>query len=157
MRKTLTNNLTLIELMIMIAIIGMITLITIIHYRDHWICTKVTKGLNLANAAKLAVSKAIVAEGNKNLNQIKTNYIFKSSSNTQEIKNIEILDHGIITITYNDIGADINQKTLKLVPKITNLNTITWICLAKTNKLSKIKTMNMGTLPEKYAPSNCRH
>src|SRR5688572_19255889 len=63
MLKTAQKGFTLIELMIVVAIIGILAAIAIPAYQDYTIRAQVTEGLNMAGAAKAAISESFSANG----------------------------------------------------------------------------------------------
>ena len=144
---------TLIELMIVIAIVGVLAMVAIPQYRDYLIRTKVAEGLNLAMPAKMAVAETVASKGGTAFNQAATGYQFTTSTEIKSVSNIAIADTGgIITITFGDIGGDAKDKTLKLVPSASNPSAITWLCqTAPTTPAT-----DSATLPAKYAPESCR-
>ncbi|KTD23594.1 fimbrial protein, type IV pilin, PilE [Legionella lansingensis] len=129
---------TLIELMIVIAILGILISIAVPAYRQHIVRARVIEGLNLASQAKIAVTETAMTNRALPANQEAAGYT--SPSPTVNVKSITIGDKGVITITYTPEAGD---GTILLVPSMRQNGELTWTCTE-------------GTLPEKYRPSGCR-
>ncbi|OGV49873.1 MAG: pilus assembly protein [Legionellales bacterium RIFCSPHIGHO2_12_FULL_42_9] len=130
---------TLIELMTVIAIVGILAAISIPAYQDYTVRARVTEGFNLASMAKLAVSETTMSQSALPSNQQETGYT--SPAATENVASIVIGDKGVITITYTPVSGD---GTLVLTPKLAVVGgEITWDCKG-------------GTLASKYRPANCR-
>ena len=131
---------TLIELMIVVAIVGILAAVAIPAYQDYTIRARVTEGLNLASAAKLAVSETALTNGGLPANQAATGYVTPAA--TPNVDSIAIADDasGSITISYS---ATAGGGTIILVPTLDASNGVTWTC-------------NTGSLAAKYRPANCR-
>lgn len=165
---------TLLELLIVIAIVGILAASAIPAYQDYVIRSKVSEGLALATSAKTSVVESI-ANGNafedgwtppNSTNYVSTKPVPVDTDKVTNSNSGVSIDpeHGIITITYTDIIAT-NSPTLKLVPIVngrlpilgerTDTGSITWEChsdlLSDDNMLKSI----LGTLPSKYAPKIC--
>jgi len=151
------NGFTLIELMIVIAILGILIAIALPAYQDYTIRAKVSEGLNLAAAAKIAVSETRFTLGTFPANNSSAGY---AGAKTAIVNSIGIGSDGIgsageITITY-DTPNEINGSILVLTPTISSVGQVAeWFC----NALGSTKpggTGTQGTLVSKYAPANCR-
>jgi type IV pilus assembly protein PilA len=143
------HGFTLIELMIVIAIVGVLAMVAVPQYRDYLIRAKVVEGLDLAAPAKMAVSEMIAAKGSTAFDRRMTGYSFTPSDKLKTVRDIAIGDGGIITITFGEIGGDGNDKTLILAPSV-NASAIFWTCHAAG------AAIHPGSLPAQYAPENCR-
>jgi type IV pilus assembly protein PilA len=167
MFNKMQKGFTLIELMIVVAIIGILAAIAIPAYQDYTIRAKVTEGLNLADSAKTAVAESYqsgdvtgvaAAAGSWNSAFTPTKYV-------QTINVSAAAPIGVITVTYAASIPQINGQTLKLSPYIagTALATnqtgnIDWACTSVGNTTATAQSMAaaVGTLLTRYAPSSCK-
>lgn len=134
-----TKGFTLIELIIVAAILGILLAIAFPAYQDYTIRARVAEGLEKASFAKLAVAEKILIDNILPLNQADTSY--SSPIPTDSVASIAIGNQGIITITYT---ANAGNGTITMVPTIDATNRIlTWDCTG-------------GTLISKYRPAYCR-
>jgi type IV pilus assembly protein PilA len=153
------HGFTLIELMIVVAIIGILAAIAIPAYQDYTVRSKISEGLNMAGAAKLAVAETYDSNG---LMPAGGNASFglpgPTSISAQYVTQIEVnaattpAGSGSITITYDptNIGGNPPITTgtsdlIVLTPITVNGGTMDWSCTTGT------------TVINKYLPANCRH
>jgi type IV pilus assembly protein PilA len=142
---------TLIELMIVIAIIGILAAIAIPAYQDYTVRSKVSEGLNLAGAAKLAVAETYDSEGQFMTGgggaDANASYGLPAagSINGNYVSQVAVTGNGLITITYNqNLGGNptANGEDMTLRPTARQ-GSMEWTCTG-------------GSMPAKYRPSECR-
>ena len=134
--KKVQQGFTLIELMIVVAIIGILAAVAIPAYQDYTIRARVTEGLSIASAAKTAVSETFQTNGAFTV----ATSGWTAPAATPNVTSVGMADTGVITITYT---AAAGGGTIELAPTLTVGEPVTWTCTG-------------GTLLDKYRPANCR-
>jgi type IV pilus assembly protein PilA len=154
---------TLIELMMVLAIIGILATIAIPQLRNYMTRTRVTEGLNLAAPYKLAVEEFAASNGNTFTTEQLALMDFVPTQNVQKITASPMSNGvgGVVTITYSqNVEKD---ATLTLTPTVTDSG-IQWQCAAKGSSKRALpasgatdnKEFVAGTLQARFAPANCR-
>lgn len=138
---------TLIELMIVVAIIGILAAIALPAYQDYTIRSKVSEGMILAAEAKTAVAETASSLGGLDeITATNHGYTFPAAG-TRYVGNVEIGEGtGVITVTMGGTegtGAS-EEPVILLTPTQANAeDPITWVC-----------TITAGLA--KHVPANCR-
>ena len=143
---------TLIELMIVIAILGILIAIALPAYQDYTVRAKVTEGLNLAASAKLAASETRLSNGTWPASATVAGYAPATST---IVTLVDIPTAQNIVITYAAATPEISGNTLNLRGSVAASGIVQWKCMAVGSTTPFGGTV--GTLPAKYAPANCRN
>ena len=134
---------TLIELMIVVAIIGILAAIAIPAYQDYTIRAQVSEGLNLSAGAKAAVTEFFQDQGAMPADNA-TAGLEAAANITGKYGDSVTVAGGQITVLYGgDANANILGSTLTLTPA-PNLGSVEWNCA------------NGAGLQNKWLPASCR-
>jgi type IV pilus assembly protein PilA len=161
----LQKGFTLIELMIVVAIIGILAAIAIPAYQDYTIRAQVTEGLNLMSDMKAGVAEWYAQEGSWPSSLIQLGISGGASSKTGKYVKSIGLDVGTLVATYGiQANSNITDKTLALQPKTSANGDVIWVCGSRESPSgaddpsSGPSTSAAGetSLAAKYLPANCR-
>ncbi len=169
---------TLIELMIVIAIIGILAAIALPAYQDYTVRTRVTEGLGLAEPAKTMVSTEVSSMAD--LKRTADTWNAQAGGKGATSKFVESVQMenttGIITIKYipDSVGVKTGEETLTLTPWVRvnaagkalaaaladgESGALDWGCASSSHVSATDQNVTIstkGSLLPKYAPAQCR-
>ena len=165
MSPQVQKGFTLIELMIVVAIIGILAAIAIPAYQDYTVRSQVSEGLTLAAQAKTAVAESFSQTGTAPVNRLAAGMTATGTDTSGNYVTSVNVANGTITIAYgNRANTAIANQTLKLIPYVSTDNSVIWKCssagadtTARGNGVMPgVTDTAVGSVQGRYAPKECR-
>ena len=167
--KALQKGFTLIELMIVVAIIGILAAIALPAYQDYTIRAQVAEGPALTSGLKTSIADYYAAKGTWPADNaaavcgVTPAPATCTGSAATDNKGNYISQVGVLTggmqITYgNKANAKVATKTLAIVPGVDAAGNITWICgtAATPTGVTKATSTAATDVDSRYLPTSCK-
>jgi type IV pilus assembly protein PilA len=139
------SGFTLIELMIVVAILAILMAIAIPAYQDYTIRSQVSEGMNLSGGARTAVAEFWTDRGTFPGSNASAGLSAAASIDGEYVTGVAVGANGVITATFGgNANAEITGDTLVLTPvAVAGDGSIEWTC-------------DTGTVPNRFLPARCR-
>ena len=169
--QKIQKGFTLIELMIVIAIVAILAAIALPAYQNYVVRSKISEGLVSADGIKTAVAEGFVNNDVAGLAAVAADYTAANTSSKFVESALVNGANGVITVKFaatatSGLPADAAGTTIVLSPFIggaalaTGLNgVIDWACTSATKATATSRGLaaaGVGSLPAKYAPTECK-
>lgn len=163
--KKIQQGFTLIELMIVIAIIGILAAVALPAYSDYTIRAKVSEGLELSSALKTAITETFQSKGPVDMSctsqatcdTLGATWLGTTAlSGNKNVASIQSDATGIITITYKAAVVPAGANTVLISPVGANGTTAVDLSTTAAGTQVNWSCSQNNTVQQKYLPANCR-
>jgi type IV pilus assembly protein PilA len=174
--RSIHRGFTLIELMIVVAIVGILAAIALPAYQDYTVRSKLSEAVIAGSAFKEMLSEAFQTDSVAGLDAaaIVINARPVAEKSSKYVQDVTVTGAAtpwplVITISAtaaNGIPTAVNGQTLVfspnvdgVTPVVTALGAIDWACASQSGQSAAgrgLANVTLGTLPPRYAPSECR-
>ncbi|EPH8652515.1 pilin [Neisseria gonorrhoeae] len=157
--NTLQKGFTLIELMIVIAIVGILAAVALPAYQDYTARAQVSEAILLAEGQKSAVTEYYLNHGTWPEDNTSAGVASPGEIKGKYVKEVKVAK-GVVTATMKSDGVnkEIKDKKLSLWAK-REAGSVKWFCgqpVKRDDTAAKAGTDNGGKIETKHLPSTCR-
>ena len=165
------DGFTLIELMIVVAIIGILAAIAIPAYQTYTIRAQVTEGIYMAASGKATIAEAFINDGEAPANRTAAGMTANATdTNGKYVQSVAVENGALVLMFGHEANAQIADLTLRITPYETPDLSVVWRCgsapvpTGAGGELEPIGTAGGGnaaeyfdsTIPDEYMPASCR-
>ncbi len=166
--KTSQNGFTLIELMIVVAIIGILASLAISAYQTYTVRAQIAEALNMGAGAKVPVVDAYNNDGRPPADRTEAGMSAAATDTRgRYVAQVEVVNGRVDVTMGNRVHADIFGQTISFTPYLTPSGGIVWRCGAAAAPVGAILLQDAGativssylapTVDTRYLPASCRN